>query len=201
MNRQYDARDGRLSLRLAHIPCDTRTRPSREVVGAGKGITRFKVGDRVLGFANGVDKPRNSPTECAFQLYTVLPKNLASIIPDSMSYEQAAAILLGAGAAACSLYEKNQLGLPCPSLKPDSTSKALIIWGGSASVGCNAIHLVKASGFDAIATSSPRIFDLCKSLGASHVLNYNSKTVVNDTLAACMELWSLAMVARKHAAQ
>jgi NADPH:quinone reductase-like Zn-dependent oxidoreductase len=63
-----------------------------EVVEVGKGVTRFKVGDRVLGFANGVDKPRNSPSKFAFQLYTVLPESFASIIPDSMSYEQAAAI-------------------------------------------------------------------------------------------------------------
>jgi len=56
----------------------------------------------VLGFANGVDKLRNNPAECAFQLYTVL----ASSIPDTMSYEQAAAIPLGAGTAAFGSYEK-----------------------------------------------------------------------------------------------
>lgn len=155
-----------------------------EVVEVGKDVTRFKVGDRVLGFANGVDKPRNNPAECAFQLYTVLPENLASIIPDAMSYEQAAAIPLGAGTAACGLYEKNQLGLPYPSLKPESTGKALIIWGGSTSVGCNAIQLAKASGFEVIATSSPRNFDLCKRLGASHVFDYHSKTVVADMVTA-----------------
>jgi NADPH:quinone reductase-like Zn-dependent oxidoreductase len=90
---------------------------------AGKGVTRFKVGDRVLGTANGVENPRNRPTECAFQLYTVLPKNLTSIISDSMSYEQTAAIPLGAGTATCGLYETNQLGLPYPSVKPESTGK------------------------------------------------------------------------------
>ena len=155
-----------------------------EVVEIGKGVTRFRVGDRVLGFANGVDKPRNNPAECAFQLYTVLPENLASIIPNSMSYEQAAAIPLGAGTAACGLYEKNQLGLPYPSLEPKSTGKALIVWGGSTSVGCNAIQLAKASGFEVIATSSPRNFDLCKMLGASHVIDYNSETVVTDLIAS-----------------
>jgi len=50
-------------------------------------------------------------------------------------------------------------------------------------VGCNAIQLAKASGFEVIATSSPRNFGLCKSLGASHVLDYNSKTVVADMIA------------------
>lgn len=64
-----------------------------EVVEVGKGVTRFKIGDRVLGFANGIDKARNKHAECAFQRYTVLPENLASPIPDTRSFEQAAAVL------------------------------------------------------------------------------------------------------------
>ena len=155
-----------------------------EVVEVGKGVTRFKVGDRVLGFANGIDKARNKHAECAFQLYTVLPENLVSQIPDTMSFEQAAAIPLGAATAAAGLYEKDQLALPYPSLSPTPTGKFLIIWGGSTSVGCNAIQLAVASGFQVIATSSPRNFDLCKSLGASYTFDYNSKTVVPDMIAA-----------------
>lgn len=155
-----------------------------EVVEVGKGVTRFKVGDRVLGFANGIDKARNKHAECAFQLYTVLPETLASPIPDTMSFEQAAAVPLGAATAAAGLYEKDQLALPYPSLSPTPTGKFLIIWGGSTSVGCNAIQLAVASGFQVIATSSPRNFDLCKSLGASYTFDYNSKTVVPDMIAA-----------------
>ena len=155
-----------------------------EVVEVGKGVTRFKVGDRVLGFANGIDKARNKHAECAFQLYTVLPENLVSQIPDTMSFERAAAIPLGAATAAAGLYEKDQLALPYPSLSPKPTGKFLIIWGGSTSVGCNAIQLAVASGFQVIATSSPRNFDLCKSLSASYTFDYNSKTVVPDIIAA-----------------
>ena len=154
-----------------------------EVVEVGKGVTRFKVGDRVLGFANGVDKARNKHAECAFQLYTVLPENLVSQIPDTMSFEQAVAIPLGAATAAAGLYEKDQLALPYPSLSPTPTGKFLIIWGGSTSVGCNAIQLAVASGFQVITTCSPRNFDLCKSLGASYTFDYNSKTFVPDMIA------------------
>lgn len=155
-----------------------------EVVEVGKGVTRFKVGDRVLGFANGIDKARNKHAECAFQLYTVLPENLITPIPDTMSFKQAAAIPLGAATAAAGLYQKDQLALPYPSLSPTLTGKFLIIWGGSTSVACNAIQLAVASGFQVIATSSPRNFDLCKSLGASYTFDYNSKTVVSDMIAA-----------------
>ena len=155
-----------------------------EVVEVGKGVTRFKSGDRVLSFANGIDKPRNKHAECAFQLYTVLPENLVSQIPDAVSFEQAAAIPLGAATAAAGLYQKDQLALPLPSLSPTPTGKFLIVWGGSTSVGCNAIQLAVASGFQVIATSSPRNFGLCKSLGASYTFDYNSKTIVQDIVTA-----------------
>ena len=51
-------------------------------------------------------------------------------------------------------------------------------------MGCNAIQLAVASGFQVIATSSPRNFDLCKSLGASYTFDYNSESVVSDIIAA-----------------
>lgn len=155
-----------------------------EVHEVGEGVTRFKPGDRVFGFANGMDKPRNKRSECAFQLYTVMPENLVSPIPDHLTYEQAATLPLGAATAASGLYEKDQLALPFPTLAPESAGQALIVWGGSTSVGCNATQLAVASGFDVIATSSPRNFDLCKRLGATRVLDYNGKGIVQELIAA-----------------
>jgi len=162
-----------------------------EVVEVGKGVTAFKPGDRVLGFANGMDKPRNNPAESAFQLYTVLPETLVSHIPDGLSFESAAAIPLGMATAACGLYEKDQLALPYPSVSAKATGKALIIWGGSTSVGCNAIQLAVASGYEVITTCSPRNFELCKRLGASHCFDYSSPTVVSD-MAAVLKGQTLA---------
>src|SRR5271165_3038924 len=45
-----------------------------EVVEAGSAVTRFRVGDRVLGQAVGVEKNRNAAAEGAFQTYTVLQR-------------------------------------------------------------------------------------------------------------------------------
>jgi NADPH:quinone reductase-like Zn-dependent oxidoreductase len=42
------------------------------------------------------------------------------------------------------------------------------------------IQLAALSGLDVITTASPRNFDLLKSLGAKHVVDYNSPTVVED---------------------
>ena len=155
-----------------------------EVVEVGRKVTRFKVGDRVLGHALAVDPKRNSSAEGAFQTYTVLLAHMAAPIPSTLSYESAAVIPLGLSTAACGLFEKDQLALPYPSLNPKPTGKTLLIWGGSTSVGCNAIQLAIASGYEVITTASPKNFELVKRLGANQVFDYNSKTVVDDIIRA-----------------
>ena len=65
-----------------------------------------------------------------------------------------------------------------------STGKTLLIWGGSTSVGSNAIQLAVAAGYEVITTCSPKNFEYVKRLGASQAFDYNSKTVVNDLIDA-----------------
>lgn len=157
---------------------------SGEVVEVGPGVTRFKIGDRVLGHANGTDQKYNSPPHGALQAYTVLLVNAASPIPPTMSYESAAVLPLGVSTAACGLFQKDQLGLQLPSASPKPTGKTVLVWGGSTSVGCNAIQLAVAAGYEVITTCSPKNFDFVKKLGASEAFDYNSKTVVNDLIRA-----------------
>ena len=200
-----------------------------EVVEVGRAVTRFKIGDRVIGHATGMvssnlsaqsamasfegwrketessasrclhvpvsktalltmwgeqDKHRNSSAQGGFQEYTVLIAHAASPIPDSLSFENAVVLPLGLSTAACGLFQKDQLALQHPSLRPKPTGKTLLIWGGSTSVGCNAIQLAVAAGYEVITTASPRNFDFVKKLGASLVFDYNSKTVVADLIQA-----------------
>ncbi len=56
-------------------------RSAGEVVEVGTAVTRFQVGDRVLGHAVGSDKQRNSAAEGAFQEYTVVLARMAAPIP------------------------------------------------------------------------------------------------------------------------
>ena len=151
-----------------------------EVVEVGPSVTRFRVGDRVVGHANGTDQQCNAPSHSAFQTYTVLLVNAASPIPSTLSYESAAVLPLGLSTAACSLFQKDQLGLQHPSASPKPTGKTLLVWGGSTSVGCNAIQLAVAAGYEVITTCSPKNFNYVKKLGASQAFDYNSKTVVRD---------------------
>ena len=151
-----------------------------EVVEIGSGVSRFQAGDRVVGYAGGSDKGRNRAAEGAFQDYVVLLDHMTSPIPESLSFEAASVIPLGVSTAACGLFQQDFLGLNAPSAAPAPTGRTLIIWGGSTSVGSNAIQLAVAAGYDVITTSSPRNFAYVKGLGAREAFDYNAKSVVRD---------------------
>jgi NADPH:quinone reductase-like Zn-dependent oxidoreductase len=112
-----------------------------EVVEVGSGVSRFKVGDRVIGHAVGTDKDSNNSAEDGFQLYTVLLATMTTIIPPTLSYENGVVLPLGVSTAACGLFQKDQLALEYPALKPHPNGETVLIWGGSSSVGSNAIQL------------------------------------------------------------
>ena len=155
-----------------------------EVVEVGTGVTRFKVGDRVLGHAVGSAKTRNSAAEGAFQTYTVVLAHMAAPLPSTLSCENACVLPLGLSTAACGLFQKDYLALQSPSATPKPTGETLLVWGGSTSVGSNAIQLAVAAGYEVVTTASPRNFDYVKTLGASQVFDYHSKTVVQDVIEA-----------------
>ncbi len=112
-------------------PFITSTDVAGEVVEIGKGVTRFNVGDRVVGHTAGVNESRNNPAEGAFQLYTVLLAYMTTPIPSALSYERAAVMPLGRSTAACGMFQKDQLALQHPSVPPKPTGKTPIVWGGS----------------------------------------------------------------------
>lgn len=155
-----------------------------EVMEVGPNVTRFQVGDRVLALATGTEKSRNTPAEGAFQQYVVVLDRLTCPLPGHLSYEQGAVLPLGLSTAACGLFQKDQLALQHPSAIPVPTGQTLLIWGGSTSVGSNAIQLAVAAGYEVVTTASPRNFEHVRALGASQVFDYHSATVVQDLVAA-----------------
>ena len=155
---------------------------SGEVAAIGSGVTGFKVGDRVLG--QSVGATTNRPTHGAFQTFTLVMANMASPIPPSMSFEDASVIPLGFGTAACGLFQKDHLGLQHSSLSPRSTGETVLVWGGSSSVGCNAIQLAVAAGYDCVTTASPRNRQLLTDLGASQVFDHADPGVVEVIVEA-----------------
>lgn len=109
---------------------------------------------------------------------------MASPIPDSLSFESAAVRPLTLSTAACGQFQKDYLALQKASVEPKPTGKALLVWGGASSVRSNAIQLATAAGYEVIHTTSTKNFDYVKNLGASHVFDYHSDTVVDDLVGA-----------------
>ncbi|KAK6953539.1 hypothetical protein Daesc_005844 [Daldinia eschscholtzii] len=168
-----------------------------EVGTGGKAAQRFQLGDRVVGHAVGMDKRSSKPSEGAFQEYTVLRSHLAAKIPDGLSYEKACVLPMGISTAACGLFMKDYAALRHPtSLYEDPNNQtpppppplpsaaAFIVWGGSTSVGTNAIQLAKAAGYEVFTTASPRNFEHVTELGASQVFDYNDPDTVSAMIAA-----------------
>ncbi|MEY9846318.1 NADPH:quinone reductase-like Zn-dependent oxidoreductase [Streptacidiphilus sp. BW17] len=175
---------GSLTYRWLAYPTVLGSDVAGEVVEVGSAVTRFRVGDRVLGHAVGTDKDSNRAAEGGFQLYPALLERMAAPIPDTLAFEDAAVLPLAVSTAACGLFQSDQLGLRHPSVNGGPTGQTLLVWGGSTSVGSNAIQLAVAAGYEVIATASPRNFDYVRSLGAAQVFDYSSPDVVADVVAA-----------------
>lgn len=150
------------------------------VISVGSSVSSFKPGDRVVAQAVNLQDPNGG----AFQEHVSVLAKMASKIPESLSFEKACVLPMGLSTAANGLFTPEYLGLNPPSVEVKKTGKTVLIWGGSTSVGCNAIQLAVAAGYEVITTSSPRNFELVKSLGASLAFDYNSPTAVNDIVAA-----------------
>lgn len=110
--------------------------------------------------------------------------HIAAPIPDTMAATSAAVLPLGIGTAACGLYQSDQLGLRPPSANPTQRGETLLVWGASSSVGCNAVQLATASGYQVIATASPRNEAMVLGLGAMQVINHGNPDVVAQVISA-----------------
>lgn len=150
------------------------------VLAVGPGVTRFSVGDCVLGHAAGIEKGRNKAEEGAFQEVVILLAHMASPIPADLPFEQAAVLPLGLSTAACGLFQKDFLALAPPRVDRVPTGEVVLVWGGSTSVGSNAIQLARAAGYDVVTTCSPHNEAYVRRLGAGQVFDYRSPTVRQD---------------------
>ncbi|GFF58250.1 hypothetical protein IFM46972_11047 [Aspergillus udagawae] len=118
----------------------------------------------------------------AYQLYSLAIEGLTAGIPACISFEQGVVLPLAVSTASAGLYLPDYLGLPLPSLNPESSDKTILIWGGASSVGATAIQLAIASGLQVIATASSSNSAFVSLLGAEP-FDYKSPTVVPDILS------------------
>jgi len=125
-----------------------------EVEAVGKDVTRFAVGDRVVGF-NGHELGANAEYHC-------LPEDgVIEKIPDDLAYTDAAALPFGGGTALKFLREGDiQAG------------QRVLVYGASGAVGTYAVQLARYFGADVTGVCSTANLELVQSLGANRVIDY-----------------------------
>jgi NADPH2:quinone reductase len=139
--------------------------PGSEVAGlvdaVGEGVTDLKIGDHVQAMATG-------GTYCE---YSIAPAEKAFRIPDTMSFEEAAAMLV--------IYQTSYFALTRRA--PIKFGEWLLVHAGAGGVGSSAIQIGKALGARVIATaSSDEKLRFCLSQGAERALNYSDASWVDQ---------------------
>lgn len=175
---------GPLAYRWLRYPTTIGSDVAGEVVEVGAGVTRLRVGDRVLAHAVGTDRDSGRAAEGAFQERVVVLERMASPIPDDLAFEEAAVLPLGLSTAACALFQDDQLALRPPTADATPTGEVVLVWGGATSVGSNAIQLARAAGYDVVTTCSPRNDAYVRRLGAERSVDYNAPDAVAQLVAA-----------------
>ena len=124
------------------------------VEAVGQKVRHFKPGDDVFGdICNSWG---------GFAEYVCAPENLLMLKPQSMSFEQAAAIPQASVLAWQALQD----------IRPVKRGDKVLINGAGGGVGTFAIQMAKALGAEVIAVDSAEKLTLLQSLGADHVIDY-----------------------------
>ncbi|MET4780502.1 zinc-binding alcohol dehydrogenase family protein [Glaciihabitans sp. UYNi722] len=165
-----------------HYPTVLGSDVAGEVVAIGPSVSSLAIGDRVVGYAVGVEQNRNDPAEGAFQTHVKLPSHMCARIPKSMSFQEACVLPLALTTAAAGLFEKEHLSLELPTAEIRPRNETVLIFGGATSVGMNAIQLARNAGYSVLATASATNFSLLEGLGAGVLVDYHEPDFVEQII-------------------
>ncbi|KAL4966429.1 zinc-binding alcohol dehydrogenase family protein [Aspergillus stella-maris] len=150
------------------------------VVAAGPDVppNTPKIGARVTALATGFFTG-NLPQYGAFQEYVLIPAECAAVIPDTVSFEEGAVLPL----ALCTAWN-GWYGAGLDVQTTVTEREAVLVWGGSSSVGSFAVQSAKSMGFTVFTTASPKHHEYLKKLGADKVLDYRDENVIAKIIEA-----------------
>ena len=135
-----------------------------EVVAAAAGVTRWKVGDRVMAPVVGGGYAQYCPAH----------ESHALPVPAGLTLTEAAAIPETFFTVWHNVFERGRL----------RAGETLLVHGGSSGIGTAAIQLAKAFGARVIATAgSEEKCQACRRLGADATVNYKTEDFVAATTA------------------
>jgi NADPH:quinone reductase len=139
------------------------------VVETGSDVSRFKLGDKVWFCHGGLGREQGNYAE-----YNVLDERWAALMPDSLSFAEAAALPLVLITAWGGLYDRGGL----------QQGQTVLIHAGAGGVGHAAIQLAKLKGARVITTvSNAEKAAFVKTLGADEVILYPHDDVVSSVLS------------------
>ncbi len=156
-----------LRVRAASVnPLDWRMknkRPGADVAGVvvsvGRAVSQFKPDDAVFGIGKGT-----------FAEYACAPESSLVLKPESMSFEQAAALPIAGLTALQGLRNKGNL----------QPGQKVLINGAAGGVGTFAVQIAKSMGANVTGVCSTRNIELVGSLGADRVIDYTRDDFTRD---------------------
>jgi NADPH:quinone reductase-like Zn-dependent oxidoreductase len=126
------------------------------VEAVGSNVKQFKPGDDVFGYLP------SSTGRGTFAEYVCTNQNAITLKPVNLTFEQASAVPVAALTALQGLRDRGNI----------QAGQKVLINGASGGVGTFALEIAKAFGADVTAVCSTRNFEMVRSLGADHVIDY-----------------------------
>ncbi|MDH3357353.1 MAG: zinc-binding dehydrogenase [Desulfobacteraceae bacterium] len=169
-----------------------------EVIAVGEDVTGINVGDRVVSHSNmscrvcsdctdgreydcgkrGIWGFQTGPLWGAFSEVTHLPEVNVIKIPDSLSFDEAAA-------ASMTLLTSWHMLVGRAKIIPGQT---VLVMGGGSGVGMFGIQIAKLYNCTVIATASSDKLDQCIQLGADYAVDHRKDDWHKEVRALCKEI-------------
>lgn len=138
------------------------------VESVGNEVSTYQVGERVYGYCRKPEVQHGCYAE-----YIVVDENAIAPIPQNVNFAQAAGIPLVGLTAWQSLFDFADL----------QAGQTVLIHAGAGGIGSLAIQFAKHKGAVVYTTASAKNHDYVKSLGADHIIDYNTSDFV-EVIAA-----------------